>query len=92
MTALDPKAAALAEADRIDARHAAIFWLTVIIEAGLIAAFLLLADFKDRTHVLLFIAAMSVYSTVALGVAGLNMRLEQSQRRMLEALKLRPNL
>ena len=92
MTALDPKAAALAEADRLDARQATIFWLTILIEAGLIAAFLLLADFKDRTHMLLFIASMSVYSTVALGVAGLNMRLEQSQRRMLEALKIRPNL
>ena len=88
----NPKAAALAEADRVDSRQTAIFWLTVLIEAGLIAAFLALADFKDRTHMLLFIASMSVYSTIALGVAGLNMRLEQGQRHMLEALKLRPEM
>ena len=92
MTTLNPKAAALAEADRVDLRQTVIFWLTVSIEAGLIAAFLALADFSNRTHVLLFISSMSVYSTVALGVAGLNMRLEQGQRHMLEALKLRSDM
>ena len=92
MTTSNPKAAALAEADRVDSRQTVIFWLTVFIEAGLIAAFLALADFSNRTHMLLFIASMSVYSTVALGVAGLNMRLEQGQRHMLEALKLRSEM
>lgn len=92
MNANNPKAAALAEADRLESKHLWIFWLTVAIEAGLIAGFLALADFSDRTHILLFISSMAVYSTVALGVAGLNMRLDQGQRRLLEALKLRSDL
>ena len=92
MQTRDPKAAALAEADKAESRQTMIFWLTVGIEAGLIAGFLLVMDFKNTTHVLLFFSSMAVYSTLALGIAGLNMRLEQGQRRMLEALKLRSEM
>lgn len=92
MSTNDPRLAALAESDRMELRQKTIFWLTLLIEAGLIAGFLALADFSNRVHVLLFISSMAVYSTLVLGLVGLNMRLEHGQRRLLEALKLRSEM
>jgi hypothetical protein len=92
MQGRDPKAKALAEADKIESRHKLFFWMTVAIEAALIAGFLLVMDFKNSTHVLLLFSSMALYSTVALGMAGLNLQLQASQRRLLEALNLRSEL
>lgn len=92
MSTNDPRLAALAESDRMELRQKTIFWLTLLIEAGLIVGFLALADFSNRVHVLLFISSMAVYSTLVLGLVGLNMRLEHGQRRLLEALKLRSEM
>jgi hypothetical protein len=88
MTTHDPRRAALAQADR-SARNQRLFILAAVgIEAALIAAFLLLADFGNRTHALLFVSTVAVYSTVGAGLFALAARIDQSNYRVIEALRL----
>ena len=44
------------------------------VEAGLLGAFLLLADFSNRMHVLLLIATVAVYTILALGLLAVGAR------------------
>ena len=88
MTMHEPHLAGLAEADRAERRQRALLFAAVGVEALLIAAFLLLADFANRTHLLLFISAMVIYSMVGLGVGALALRIDHGNRRVLEALRL----
>ena len=88
MTTDDPRLAALAQADR-SARNQRLFILAAAaIEAALIAAFLLLADFGNRTHVLLFVSTIAVYSTIGAALLALAARIDQSNHRVIEALRL----
>lgn len=88
----DPRLSALAQADR-SARNQRLFILAAAgIEAALIAAFLLLADFGNRTHALLFVSTIAVYSTVGAGLLALAARIDQSNHRVIEALRLASKL
>lgn len=88
----DPHLAGLAEADRLGRRQQQALFGAVAIEAALIAAFLLLADFGDRLHVLLFVSTIAVYSTVGAGLFALAARIDEGNRRVLEALRLAAKL
>lgn len=88
MTVHEPHLAGLAEADRAERRQRLLLFAAVAVEAILIAAFLALADFSNRTHVLLFISAMVIYSMVGLGVGALALRIDHGNRRVIEALRL----
>jgi hypothetical protein len=92
MTSHEPHLAGLAEADRLERRQRMLLWAAAGVESILIASFLLLADFSNRTHVLLFISAMVIYSMVGLGVGALAMRIEHGNRRVIEALRLASKL
>ncbi|HEX6748938.1 MAG TPA: hypothetical protein VF092_16695 [Longimicrobium sp.] len=60
----------------------------VLVEAILLLAFLLLADLHDRTHLLLLVSAVLVYSTLALGLAALGAHVSRTGARILAALEL----
>lgn len=88
MTTTDPRSLALAQAER-SARNQRFFILAAAaVEAALIVAFLLLADFGNRTHALLFVSTVAVYSTVGAGLLALAARIDQSNYRVIEALRL----
>ena len=88
MTTHDVVSAALRVHDRRTRWQAWMFWGGVAIEAALIVAFLFLADWKNRTHVLLFISTLGVFYALALGVVSLTLRLDDSTRRVLTAVGL----
>jgi len=54
----------------------------------LLLAFLLLADLHDRTHLLLLVSAVLVYTTLALGLAALGAHVSRTGARILAALEL----
>lgn len=58
-----------------------------IIEAGFFAAFLLLADFSNRLHLLLLIASMAVYMILAFGLLALGLHVNQNTLRILNAIE-----
>ncbi len=88
MTTTDAVAVALREADRRARWQQWLFWGAVAIEAGLIISFLALADWRNRTHVLLFLATLGTFYAIALGVASLSLRLDDCTRRILQAVSL----
>ena len=61
----DPVADTLRRMQMIEQRSRIAFGAAVVLEAAFIAAFLLLADFRDRTHVLLL---LTVAGLLTLGV------------------------
>ena len=58
------------------------------VELLFIIAFLLLADFSNRIHVLLFIASFSVYTILIFGLVALGLHVNQNTLRVLSAIEL----
>jgi hypothetical protein len=79
---------ALDQADRNDryARYTLI--AAALVEALLLGTTLLVIDFHDRTHRLMFLLAMLTYLTLALGLIALGARVSAANARVLRALQL----
>ena len=60
----------------------------VAVEVGFLAAFLLLADFGNRLHLLLFIATITVYSIAAFALLALGAHVSRCTLRVLRALEM----
>lgn len=79
--------------DRIDQserRSKLAFFAAVGLETCFLAAFLLLADFSNRLHALLFLSAIAVYSILALGLVALGAHVNRCTERVLKAIDLAP--
>ena len=88
MTTNDAVTLALRDAARRARWQHWLFWGALGIEAALIIAFLALADWQNRTHVLLFVATLGTFYAIGLGVASLSLRLDDCTRRILQAVSL----
>jgi hypothetical protein len=92
MTAIDRPTtavhAALAEADRRERWGRIALFAAALVEALLLGAALLVMDFADDTHLLVFIMAMLAYTTLALGLAALGARNSAANARLLHAIQL----
>ncbi len=58
------------------------------VEMLFIVTFLLLADFSNRIHVLLFIASFSVYTILIFGLIALGLHVNRNTLRVLNAIEL----
>lgn len=58
-----------------------------LVEAIFFAAFILLADFSNRGHLLLFITAVAVYTIVAAGLFALGMHITRNTLRVIRAIE-----
>ena len=77
--------------DRIDRRERAFkasFFGAVLLEALLLGAFLYVADLKNPLHVLILIASVLVYGTLALGLFALGAHVSRVGERVLAAIEL----
>lgn len=59
-----------------------------VVEALLMAAFLLAADFSNRTHLLLLIATVGIYSILGLGLIALGAHVNRNTRILLKAIEM----
>jgi hypothetical protein len=59
-----------------------------LVEMLFIGAFLLLADFSNRVHLLLFIASFSVYTILIFGLMALGLHVNRNTLRMLKAIEM----
>ena len=57
--------------DRAQSQFRLAFYGAALLELAFIAAFLLLADFHQRLHVLLFLSTIATYTIVILGLVAL---------------------
>lgn len=79
---------ALERIDRSERNFKLAFYAGVMVEGLFLVAFLLLMEFSNRTHVLLLIAAIGVYSIVVLGLVALGAHFNRGILRVLQAIDL----
>jgi K+-sensing histidine kinase KdpD len=80
--------AALAAADRRDRMSRAALYAAALIEVVLLGLALMVMDFDNDTHLLIFITGILVYSTLGLGLAAIAARASASDARLLHAIQL----
>ncbi len=79
---------ALNRVDRAEHGYKLAFLGAAAVESAFLVAYLLLADFSNRLHVLLLIAAVAIYSIVALGLVALGAHVKRCTLRILKAIDL----
>ncbi|MBA3248038.1 MAG: hypothetical protein H0T63_08140 [Pyrinomonadaceae bacterium] len=79
---------ALDRIEQSERHHRAAFVGAAVVEASFLAGFLLLADFSDRTHVLLLLATIAIYTILAFGLFALGAHVNHNTRRVLKAIEL----
>lgn len=82
---------ALDRIERSGRHYRTAFFAAAVVETLFLAGFLLLADFSNRTHVLLLIATVAVYTILALGMVALGTHVTRSTLRVLKAVELLGN-
>ena len=82
------RGAALDRVEKRERAFKAVFLGAAVVEGGMLAAFLLLADLSNRLHLLLLVASMLVYLTLALGLVALGVHVSRVGERVLMAVEL----
>lgn len=80
--------AALDRIDRANRRVTLTILLAAAIESILLVFVLMVIDFKDPLHQLVFLLAMLTYFTLALAIVALGAHVSRVQERLLTALEL----
>ena len=82
------RTAALARIDRTERNFKLAFFGAFVVEMAFILTFVLLADFSNKLHLLLFISTVSCYSIVILGLVALGTHINRGIARVLKAVEL----
>ena len=80
--------AALAAADRRDRMSRVALYAAALIEVVLLGLALMVMDFDNDTHLLVFITGILVYTTLGLGLAAIGARASAADARLLHAIQL----
>lgn len=78
----------LGQIERTERNYKLTFVGAAFIEALFIGSFLLLADFSNRGHVLLFIASFAVYTILIFGLFALGLHVNRNTLRVLKAIEV----
>jgi hypothetical protein len=81
------RADVLARVDRAQRNYRLAFISAATVEAAFLIAFVLLADFHNRVHVLILISTVTTYSIVILGLFALGAYVTRSVLRVLQAIE-----
>src|SRR4051794_22247136 len=79
---------ALDRVARSERNYKTAFWSAASLEAAFLVAFLLLADWSNRLHLLVFLATVTVYTIVVLGLFALGAHVSRCTERVLKAIEL----
>jgi hypothetical protein len=89
MTSPTPAArSALDRLDRANRRVTLLVMVAATVEALLLVTVLLVIDFSDPLHRLVFLASMLTYFTLGLAIAALGAHVTRVQERVLSAIEL----
>ncbi len=87
-TTTNPTGDAFDRIDRAERQYKQAFLAAVIIEAVMLPIYLALADFNNRTHVLLLVAMVASYTIVGTGLIALGAHVNRNTLRILRAVQL----
>ncbi len=79
---------ALDEIAQSERGYKAAIFVAAALEAAFLLAVLKLADFGDRTHLLLVVSTVAAYSILAFGLIALGAHVSRNTLRVLKALEL----
>jgi len=82
------RGAALDRIDRSERNSKLAFYSALAVEALFLIAFVALADFHNRIHVLLLLAAMAIYMILGLGLLALGAHVSRNTQAILRAIEL----
>ena len=85
------RGATLDRIEKSERNYKLVFTGAAVVEALFIGSFLVLADFSNRTHLLLLIAAIAIYTILALGLVALGSYINRNTLRILKAIELLGN-
>jgi hypothetical protein len=89
MTDIDHvRRAALDRIEQGERTFKAMIFVAALVEAGFLGSFLLLADLRDRLHLLLLLASFGVYTIVVCGLFALGAHVSRCTGRVLQAIDL----
>jgi hypothetical protein len=77
----EPTSDALARIDRAERRYKLAFLAAAAVEAVTLLLYLALADFAERTHVLLLVAMVAIYTIVGVGLVALGAHVNRNTLR-----------
>lgn len=77
----------LQQIDRAERHYKLAFVGAAIVEVLFFAAFVLLADFSNRIHVLLLLTAVAVYTLVTTGLIALGLHVNRAALRIIKAVE-----
>jgi len=83
----DIRKTTLTQIERTERNYKLMFFGMAAIEVIFIAAFLVLADFSNRVHLLLLISSMSVYTIIGFGLIALGLHVNQNALRIINAIE-----
>jgi hypothetical protein len=79
---------ALARIERTERNSRLAFFGAALVEVAFLIGFFLLADLSNRTHVLILLATVAVYTILALGLVVLGAHMSRNTLRILHAIEL----
>ena len=77
----------LQQIEKTESNYRLAFIGAALIEIVFFAAFLLLADFSNRIHVLLLITAVAIYTIIAFGMLAVGLHVTRNTLRVLQAIE-----
>jgi fatty-acid desaturase len=78
----------LTKIERNERNYKYAFVVVAFVELLFLVAFLLLADFSDRVHVLLLLTAIAIYTIVGFGLIALGLHVNRNTLRVLQAIEI----
>ena len=81
------RGAALDRIERGARNYRLAFWSAAALEGAFFLGFLFLADFSNRLHVLVLLAAVATYTIVGLGLVALGAHVSRCTERVLKAIE-----
>ena len=82
------RGAALDRIEKSERNYKLAFYSALAVETLFVIAFVLLADFHNRIHVLLLLAAIAVYAILGLGMFALGAHVSRNTQTILRAIEL----
>lgn len=78
----------LAKIEQNERHYKYAFIGAALFELLFLAAFVMLADFSNRVHILLLITTLTTYTMVAFGLLALGLHINRNTLRVLQAIEL----
>lgn len=77
----------LKQIERTESHYKMAFGAAAALEIAFFAAFLLLADLGNRSHLLLLLATVAVYTILAIGLIALGIHVNRNTLRVIRAIE-----